>query len=176
MRRRKIIHGVLLLSLLMIVVACTQEKKQIAFGPYLQNMTSESVVICWTTQEGESKVVAPDSSVKIIRHYQTHEMPLVRLKSEATYHYDILGDGSPEGKGSFTTSATPPPGSRRRSCKATISARTALPCRCRRRAWRSLTCSSLRRQSGSARERQVRSGGMAAREASPTPARALPPT
>jgi hypothetical protein len=38
-----------------------------------------------------------------MRKYNTHEMPLVRLEAESTYHYDIFGDGSPEGTGSFTT-------------------------------------------------------------------------
>ena len=103
MRWSKIAYSGLVVSLIMMLMACTQDREQIAFGPYLQNMTSESVVICWTTLEGESKVIAPDSSINIIHHYKMHEVPLARLKPESTYKYDILGDGSPAGMGSFTT-------------------------------------------------------------------------
>ncbi len=74
----------------------------IAIGPYVQNVTPESAVVCWATVTQESKLTGPDGK-RMVRKYQHHELLLPRLRPNTTYEYDILGDGSPEGTGKFTT-------------------------------------------------------------------------
>ncbi|MBC8181537.1 metallophosphoesterase [candidate division KSB1 bacterium] len=81
----------------------SQSKNQIAIGPYVQNVTDEKATICWSTITGQSILINPDSSKQIINEYQHHEMMLGDLHPNSTYSYDVLGNGSSEGKGSFRT-------------------------------------------------------------------------
>ncbi|TFH01044.1 MAG: hypothetical protein E4H13_05905, partial [Calditrichales bacterium] len=80
-----------------------QDQDEIVLGPYLQRMTDRSVTIKWSTLEGESRVIAPDSSVQLIRAYEQHEMLLSRLKADTVYHFNINGDSTGRGAGTFRT-------------------------------------------------------------------------
>ncbi len=84
-------------------IVWAQSVKEIAFGPYLQNMTYRSVTICWATLDGESEFTTPDGKIQTIREYKNHQMKLSRLKEKTVYTYDVLKNGSAEGKGSFKT-------------------------------------------------------------------------
>lgn len=79
------------------------EASKIAIGPYLQNMSTESVTICWSTREGSTTVVSSEGQSDTIPEYEQHEIRLANLQPNTTYDYDVLGDGLPDGKGSFTT-------------------------------------------------------------------------
>ena len=52
---------------------------------------------------GQSKLITPDGKEQIINEYQHHEMILGDLDPNTTYRYDVLGNGSPEGEGTFRT-------------------------------------------------------------------------
>jgi len=78
-------------------------KREIAFGPYLQNMTSESVTICWSTLEGMSQIVSQDGQLVKMPEYKQHQMRMARLKSNTRYQYNVLENGSREGLGIFNT-------------------------------------------------------------------------
>jgi hypothetical protein len=80
-----------------------QNDQTIAFGPYLQNMTSNSVTVCWSTPDGESVIANTEGKTDTIRRYQQHYIKLPRLEAKSTYRYDILGNGAAAGIGSFTT-------------------------------------------------------------------------
>jgi len=89
--------------ILFATISFAQGTKHIAIGPYLQNMSSEGVTICWSTLAGESKITAADGKSVQIPSFQQHQIRLARLQPNTTYQYDVLGDGSAEGKGTFTT-------------------------------------------------------------------------
>lgn len=80
-----------------------QENKQIAIGPYIQQMSTKDVTLSWSTIEGESLVKHPDGKTDTIREYEQHQIHLANLKPNTTYSYDVLNDGSDEGKGELTT-------------------------------------------------------------------------
>ena len=80
-----------------------QETKQIAIGPYIQQMSTKDVTLSWSTIEGESLVKHPDGKTDTIREYEQHQIHLANLKPNTTYSYDVLNDGSDEGKGELTT-------------------------------------------------------------------------
>ena len=103
MYRIKNIINYLVPLLFLSSISLAQTKKQIAIGPYVQNVTDEKATICWSTVTGQSILINPDSSRQVINEYQHHEVLLGDLQSDATYTYDVLGDGSPEGMGTFTT-------------------------------------------------------------------------
>ncbi len=86
--------------------SCTQkkpEKPKIAFGPYLQNMTDDKVTICWTTPDGMTTFKNAEGKIDTVNSYRMHKTILARLDDSTIYNYDILNDGSDEGKGTFTT-------------------------------------------------------------------------
>ena len=80
-----------------------QENKKIAIGPYIQQMSPEDVTLCWSTIKGESLVTHPNGKIDTIREYEQHEIHLANLESNTSYSYDVLNDGSDEGKGVLTT-------------------------------------------------------------------------
>jgi hypothetical protein len=85
---------------------CTEKKveqKKIAFGPYLQNMGDDKVTICWTTQDGMTTLKNTQGKIDTVNNYRMHKTIIARLQGNTTYNYDILNDGSDEGKGTFTT-------------------------------------------------------------------------
>lgn len=81
----------------------TQEKGKIAFGPYIQQMGTKSAKICWSTEESNPTVTDKNGKVKVITEYQQHSIQLGRLEPNTEYSYDVLNDGSDEGKGTFVT-------------------------------------------------------------------------
>ena len=78
-------------------------EKEIAIGPYLQKMTSKSATICWSSLEGVSTLTDSSGNTVEIPEYRQHEMRLAGLQGKSKYSYDVLGDGSAEGSGFFTT-------------------------------------------------------------------------
>lgn len=95
-------HFALLIGLLSISVASVAVENPIAFGPYVQNLTDDGAVICWSTRAGEVEITTPDGT-KTKGVYDHHELPLTRLKQDTEYSYDVLKDGSDFGKGTFRT-------------------------------------------------------------------------
>ncbi len=80
-----------------------QEKSKIAFGPYVQQMTTKSATICWSTEGAKPTLTDENGEVKTITEYQQHSIQLARLDANTEYSYDVLNDGSDEGKGTFKT-------------------------------------------------------------------------
>lgn len=83
-------------------VVTSYAENPIAFGPYIQNLTDDSTVICWSTLNTEVAIIGPGGG-KTKKLYDQHELPLTRLSHDTEYSYDVLGDGSEYGKGSFKT-------------------------------------------------------------------------
>jgi predicted phosphodiesterase len=75
----------------------------IAIGPYIQNVTTDSAVVCWATVKSESKLADAEGKEQVLRQYNHHELAFADLKAGTTYSYDVLGTGAPEDKGTFTT-------------------------------------------------------------------------
>ena len=80
-----------------------QESGKIAFGPYLQQMGTKSATICWSTEVSKPTLTDQNGKVKAITEYQQHSIQLARLDANTEYSYDVLNDGSDEGKGTFKT-------------------------------------------------------------------------
>ena len=80
-----------------------QRANKIAFGPYIQQMSTKDVTLSWSTLEGESIIIDPLGKKDTIREYQQHQIHLANLKPNTSYSYDVLNDGSDEGKGVLTT-------------------------------------------------------------------------
>lgn len=76
---------------------------EIAFGPYVQNVTHRTATICWSTVAGSSSFERLGGDGEVHRQYEQHFMMLNDLKPGTRYRYDVLGNGSAEGKGAFTT-------------------------------------------------------------------------
>jgi hypothetical protein len=72
-------------------------------GPYVQSMSPEEVTISWSTLEGETHIGQSDSSFQKSKQYEQHKSIITRLQPNTTYTYDILQDGTSNGKGTFTT-------------------------------------------------------------------------
>jgi len=94
---------IIFISVLSFTILFAQETKKIAFGPYLQNMTTRSATICWSTFESNTKITSPDGTSKIILEYEQHTIELSRLTANSDYEYDVLNNGSGEGFGKFKT-------------------------------------------------------------------------
>jgi hypothetical protein len=103
MQINKIISVFLLLLAFTVTDVLAQNNDTIAFGPYLQNMTYRSVTICWSTLDGESIVTSPEGKTQTFRQYKQHYITVPRLNEKTTHKFDVLGNGSAEGMGSFTT-------------------------------------------------------------------------
>jgi len=83
--------------------ALPQPAPPIAIGPYVQNVSANSAAICWATVSGQVTFAPPEGEAATVRSYEVHSILLRRLQPGTTYAYDILGDGSDAGKGTFTT-------------------------------------------------------------------------
>jgi len=83
------------------VVAQTDEK--IAFGPYIQQMNMKDAVISWSTLDGEVIVTDENGKKDTIRNYKQHKVQLAGLEPNKKYTYDVLNDGTDEGKGTLMT-------------------------------------------------------------------------
>ena len=80
-----------------------QERGKIAFGPFLQQMGTKSATICWSTEASKPTLTDLNGKVKTITEYQQHSIQLGRLEPNTEYSYDVLNDGSDDGKGKFKT-------------------------------------------------------------------------
>ncbi len=86
-----------------IFIGYSQESNKIAFGPFIQQMGTKDATICWSTVESEPILTDKDGKTKTIREYKYHKIHLGDLKPNTEYSYDVLNDGSDEGKGKLTT-------------------------------------------------------------------------
>ncbi len=104
MSMRKI-SGILFIFLL-ILTQCTQVEQVESpemIGPYLQSMSDGEVTICWSTLEGVTQILDGDSVIQNVKQFENHKSIITRLEPNTTYTYDILKDGTDNGKGTFTT-------------------------------------------------------------------------
>lgn len=91
-----------------ILMACAfaalAQSELIAIGPYIQNVGKDSATVCWATRTGQV-TYKPQSQDQQggVRDYDYHKLVLRYLTPGTTYTYDVLGDGSEAGRGSFTT-------------------------------------------------------------------------
>jgi hypothetical protein len=77
--------------------------QKIAFGPYIQQMGTKDATICWSTLESEPTITDKDGNVQLVKEYKHHKIHLGNLQPNTEYSYDVLNDGSDEGKGKLTT-------------------------------------------------------------------------
>ena len=106
MNYREIVRLSLILVFIANLTQCAQdETPQIVsiLGPYLQNMSDEEVTICWASREGATGISEGDSIVQDVSQYHHHKSIITHLKPNTTYSYDVLGDGTGRGQGTFTT-------------------------------------------------------------------------
>ncbi|MGB5556221.1 MAG: metallophosphoesterase [Flavobacteriaceae bacterium] len=80
-----------------------QAQGKIAFGPYIQQMSTKDATICWSTLEEGLTIADMAGKTDTIRKYKQHKIHLADLEPDTTYSYDVLNDGSEEGKGTLTT-------------------------------------------------------------------------
>src|SRR5690606_33594619 len=94
----------LLVSALFVVFqSSAQTGEKIAFGPYIQQMSTKDAAICWSTLEGGVTLTNDKGNIDTIREYKQHTVYLANLQPDTNYDYDVLNDGSDEGKGTLTT-------------------------------------------------------------------------
>ncbi|MCF6222135.1 MAG: metallophosphoesterase [Flavobacteriaceae bacterium] len=96
-------NSIIIIFLLSIFFIQAQNDQKIAFGPYIQQMSTKDATLCWSTIEGESTITFPKGKTDTIRSYKQHKIHLANLKPNTKYAYDVLNDGSDEGKGILTT-------------------------------------------------------------------------
>ena len=102
MQRRRLF---LIFTLIPFILSTSQagEKTAKILGPFVQNVTYRSAVVCWATLSGASNVTFPDGKVLKINNYEHHEMLLDGLKPNTTYPFDVLQDSIDAGKWHITT-------------------------------------------------------------------------
>ena len=106
MRSPKLFIYFIFLIVFLSMTNCTQEKpkvSKIAFGPYLQKMADDKVTICWSTPDGITTIKGPEGKIDTVNNYRQHKTIIPRLDGNTTYKYDILNNGTDDGKGTFTT-------------------------------------------------------------------------
>ena len=94
---------ILIFCVFTIFTTNAQKKQKIAFGPYIQQMSTKDATLCWSTLEGITTITNQKGKIDTIREYQQHKIHLAGLKPNTKYAYDVLNDGSEEGKGTLTT-------------------------------------------------------------------------
>jgi len=72
-------------------------------GPYLQKMSYDEVTISWSTLEGSTEIRKAGKIDEEVSQYRQHQSIITGLEPNTTYTYDVLKDGTDQGKGSFTT-------------------------------------------------------------------------
>jgi len=95
--------SIIFLFIFSILLVTAQENNKIAFGPYIQQMSTKDATICWSTLEGMSTIKDQKGKTDTIREYKQHTIHLANLRPNTSYSYDVLNDGSEEGKGTLTT-------------------------------------------------------------------------
>ena len=96
-------NSIKIIFLFFFVIGYNQENQKIAIGPYIQQMGTKDVTLCWSTIEGESIIKDSSGKTDTIREYKQHTIHLGNLEPDTKYEYDVLNDGSEEGKGTLTT-------------------------------------------------------------------------
>lgn len=96
-------NSIIIIFLLSLITLQAQKNQKIAFGPYIQQMSMKDATICWSTLDGESVITQPNGKKDTIRSYEQHSIQLANLRPNTKYAYDVLNDGSDEGKGVLTT-------------------------------------------------------------------------
>ena len=79
------------------------QDQEIAFGPYIQQMSTKDATICWSTLEGETTIMDSSGKKDTIKEYKQHKIHLANLVPNTSYSYDVLNNGTAEGKGTLTT-------------------------------------------------------------------------
>jgi len=105
MNRLSLRRAALVLCLLVVLLAVPGAAAQsgIAIGPYVQNVSTDNATICWATADGEVTYASSTTTAEVVHSYRHHSIVLRDLKPGTTYTYDVLGDGTDAGKGSFAT-------------------------------------------------------------------------
>jgi len=93
----------ILLNLFLAMLLFGQSNSPISIGPYIQNVTDHSAVVCWSTLISNSFTIDQSGKKRVIPQYENHEMILSSLNPNTEYSYDIGGKGNPEEMGTFTT-------------------------------------------------------------------------
>ena len=96
-------NSIKLLFLFSLFIVQSQENQKIAFGPYIQQMSTKDATLCWSTLEGFSTITNLKGQIDTIQEYKQHKIHLANLRPNTKYNYDVLHDGSDEGKGTLTT-------------------------------------------------------------------------
>ena len=94
---------IVLVAIISTSTVFSQNNTKIAIGPYVQNVTGESAVVCWATLDGKSSYAGPDGKIQFINRYNHHEMLIPNLKPNTEYSYDIFGNSDSAGCGTFRT-------------------------------------------------------------------------
>ena len=100
------VSGIRLLIITVILSAFSSQEifaQQKILGPYLQKMSYDEVTISWSTYEGSTEIRKAGQVVEEVSQYRQHESIITGLEPNTTYTYDVLKDGTDQGKGSFTT-------------------------------------------------------------------------
>ena len=92
-----------LLNFIFPLMMVAQSSSDVAIGPYIQNVTDNSAVVCWATKSHQSFTIENTNQKQSLPQYKNHEMILSNLKPNTQYTYDIGGQGLPEHMGKFTT-------------------------------------------------------------------------
>lgn len=50
------------------------ENQKIAFGPYIQQMSTKDATICWSTLESEPTITDKDGETRFVREYKHHKI------------------------------------------------------------------------------------------------------
>lgn len=94
---------ILILAFSVVTQVLAQTNKKIAFGPYIQQMNMEDAVVCWSTLDSAVVVTDDNGKKDTIRNYKQHKVNLANLEPNTKYAYDVLNDGTDEGKGTLHT-------------------------------------------------------------------------
>ena len=66
-------------------------------------MSTNDATICWSTVESEPTITNQEGIIDTVREYKHHKIHLGNLEPNTEYSYDVLNDGSEQGKGKLTT-------------------------------------------------------------------------
>ncbi len=77
-------------------------------APYVTQVTATSALVNWMVRVGPISVgESPEQLTTAATGWRVERVPLTGLKPGTTYYYDVLRDGSAEGRGQFTTAPRP---------------------------------------------------------------------
>lgn len=93
----------IMLSFSVVSQVLAQTQKKIAIGPYIQQMNMKDAAIVWSTLEGEVILTDGEGKKDTIRNYKQHKVQMGNLEPNTKYTYDVLNDGTDEGKGTLIT-------------------------------------------------------------------------